>query len=227
MAEIDEFNKKGNAGIYSATSSYNARDFHIEQKVKAMVNTAFLGRVSGCASAGSGGGAATVSAVPLTAVTDAEGNALPMATLPAQRHTRLQAGKAAIVLDPVPGDIGVFVCPKADGSRIDADTTVPQVPGSFREYDPADSVMVGTVLTRAPTVFIELTQDGVINITAPTAVRVTAPRVEITAPQVTITGNVTVTGRLSAAGGITGQGVDMQTHVHTCHDGNTSGPHAG
>ena len=154
-----------------------------------------------------------MAATPLVAQTDAEGNALPMVALPSLPHYRVQAGIAAIILDPVAGDIGVASFCKADSSTVKPGTKEPQRPGSFRSFDQADGMLVASVSNKAPEVWIEIRQDKTIIVHAPEGVTIeTDKSVEIKAaggivldaPQTTITGNLTATGEKGDAIGMTG-----------------------
>lgn len=208
--------EKENQGLrdpYTMATSYNQLEFIVRRILSEMVNTSALVRIDGCTSKGPDGPAGTVAATPLVAQTDAEGNALPMASLPSLPHYRMQAGIAAIIMDPVPGDIGVASFCKADSSTVKPGTTEPQRPGSFRSFDQADGMLVASVSNKAPKVWIEIKQDKTIIIHAPEGVTVeTAKTVEIKAaegivldaPQTTITGNLTATGEKGDAIGMTG-----------------------
>lgn len=157
MAENQE--RQGIRDPYVGMSDYNALEYIIEQKIRQYVNTSFIARVDGCTSTGSSADAGYVSATPLVSQTDADGNALPMASIPKMPHSRLQGGIAAIVIDPIPGDIGIFSACKADSSTVKVGTEEPQRPGSFRSFDQADSCLVATVSNKAPKIWLELKQD--------------------------------------------------------------------
>lgn len=191
---------------YTDTSIFNQLDFIIERKIKDMVNTAALVRVDSCTSTGASGDAGTVSATPLVAQTDANGDAIPMVSIPRLPHYRMQAGIAAIVLDPVPNDIGVAVFCKADSSTVGVGETEPQRAGSFRAFDQSDGMLIASVNNKAPTVYIELKQDNTIVIQASGGITVTAP-------------SVTVVG-----GDVIADGISLVNHTHTCPDGVTSAP---
>lgn len=176
--------KQGIRDVFTNASPYNQLEFIIEQKIRQMVNTSALVRIDSCTSQGSSGPAGEVSATPLVAQTDADGNALPMVSIPRIPHGRLQGGIAAIVIDPVPGDIGVASFCKADSSTVTVGTKEPQRPGSYRSYDQADGMLVANVSNKAPEVWIELKQDRTILIHAPEGCRIeTDKRVEIFAPE--------------------------------------------
>ena len=144
---------------FTNASAYNQLEFIIERKIREMINTSALVRVDSCTSDGPNSPAGTVSATPLVSQVDAEGNALPMVALPRMPHQRLQAGIAAIILDPVPGDIGVASFCKSDSSTVQPGTKEPQRPGSWRVFDMADGMLVASVSNQAPEVWIELKQD--------------------------------------------------------------------
>ena len=103
MADNQE--KQGVRDIYASQSFYNQLRFIIEQTVREMVNTSAIVKIDGCTSTGSGGPAGAVSATPMVAQTDADGNALPMASIPSMPHARVQGGIAALIINPVPGDL--------------------------------------------------------------------------------------------------------------------------
>lgn len=219
---------------FTNASPYNQLDFIIERKIREMVNTSALVRIDACTSSGPTAPTGTVSATPLVAQTDAQGNALPMVSIPRLPHYRIQAGIAAIVLDPVPGDIGVASFCKADSSTIKDGTTEPQRPGSFRCFDQADGMLVASVSNKAPEVWIEIKQDKTIIIHAPEgctietdkALTVNAgEKVELNTPLVTIAGTLQQTASMGSgskfSGGITNtggtvqsNGITLESHVH-------------
>lgn len=204
---------KGLRDPYTMATPYNQLEFIVRRIVSEMVNTSALVRIDGCTSQGPDGPAGTVAATPLVAQTDAEGNALPMVSLPKLPHYRVQAGIAAVILDPVAGDIGVASFCKNDSSTVEPGTTEPQRPGSYRSFDQADGMLVASVSNKAPEVWIEIKQDKTIIIHAPEGVTVetdktveirAAEGIVLDAPQTTITGNLTATGEKGDAIGMTG-----------------------
>lgn len=228
---------------FTNASAYNQLEFIIERKIREMINTSALVRVDSCTSDGPNAPAGTVSATPLVSQVDAEGKALPMVALPRMPHQRLQAGIAAIILDPVPGDIGVASFCKADSSTIQPGAKEPQRPGSWRVFDMADGMLVASVSNQAPEVWIELKQDKTIIIHAPKGctietdetVTVNAQKLEVKAsqqvdlntPLVNVAGRIRQAGSmgsggpsefqggLSNTGGqVTSNGVTLETHTH-------------
>ena len=244
MSDINNYNKKGFSNPYTSTSQFNANDFQIKQAIR-KINTAFLARIDSCSSQGVAG-SGHVSATPLTTQIDGLGNAVPATVLPHLPFYRLQQGIGAVILDPVPGDIGVFVCCKSDISNIDKNTKSSQRPGSFREFDQSDSVMVGTIHTQAPQVYIHIKQDKTILIHAPQGLKIETDAdveivakgnltanvsgkaeliangsVSITSPQTTINGPLTVTGAIVGQGGLAvsgGSGASVSGSLTTTGD---------
>lgn len=244
MADINENNKKGFASSYSTTSQFNAVNFQIKQELR-KISTVFLARIDSCTSSGVGG-SGYVSATPLVTQIDGEGNSVPATEIPRMPYYRIQAGIGALILNPVPGDIGVFVSCKSDISTIEAGTNTPQRPGSFREFDQSDSILVAVIHTQPPEVYIHIEQDKTILIHAPQGlkietdsdveltaggnlkanvsgnVEVTAGgNVNITAPQTTINGPLTVTGPITGQGGLAisgGSGASVTGSLTTTGD---------
>ena len=157
---------KSTQSPYSGTSNKNALDFTINQKLKE-INTAFIARVDKCSSAGSAQGSKTVNATPLIAQNDGQGNILKMTSVPNLPHYRIQQGIGALIIDPVQGDIGVFISNKNDISTLNVNTKEPQRAGSIREFNQSDSVMIGSIHTQKPLVWVEIKQDKTVTIHAP------------------------------------------------------------
>lgn len=245
-ADIDEKNKRPLHGVYAGNSDYNAVNQQIEARIQRL-ETMFLGRVDSCQSSGVAG-SKTVGATPMSQMIDGNGNAYASPSYPSLPHYRIQQGTAAIIMDPRPGDIGVFVCSKRDISNV-SQGKQPGPPGSTRSFSPSDAVMVGSIHTQVPTYYIDFSDQDKILIHAPagvtiesdTAVTVKAPQVTIDAAETTIKGHVTVEGGLNVAGGsgaavdgsltttgdVTADGISLTSHTHsgvTPGGGNTGGP---
>ena len=218
--DINEKNKRPLHGVYAGNSDYNAINQQIEARLQ-RIETMFLGRVDSCQSSGVEG-SKTVSATPLTQMVDGNGNAYASPSYPSLPHYRIQQGTAAIIMNPRPGDIGVFVCSKRDISNV-SQGKQPGPPGSTRSFSPSDAVMIGSIHTQDPTYYIDFTDQNKILIHAPAGVtiesdaflRVKAPEVSveatnvtvkasnvtIDAPETTLTGHLTVQGGMTVSGG--------------------------
>lgn len=217
--------RQGMQSPFTGTTFLNQLLFIIDQRIHQTVNTSAIVSIDGADAKGHDSGSGNVSATPMVAQTDAQGNALPMASLPQLRPFRYGAGCAAFVCDPVGGDKAVAVFQKSDSSTVNEGTTKSQRPGSFRSFSQADGVTI-PVLTKTPTVWIELKQDNTCIIHAPEGVTIeTDKKVEIKAgqeiildtPQTTITGNLTATGEKGSNIAMTGT-VNLQGSMTSTGD---------
>lgn len=232
--------------FFTNTTEYNQLCYMVRQIIAELVNTSALVSVGGVEGGGTGNPAGYVSATPLVAQTDAKGNALPMAAIPKLRFHRYQAGKAAIVLDPVSGDQGVAVFFKQDSSGVQDGAKDAVVPGSFRAFDQSDGVVFSGVQNNAPTVWIELNQGEKITIHAPEGVKIetnkvvdieAGTKIKLTAPAIELNGAITsndasgggsgtmqVNGSVNVTQDVNASNISLNSHTHTCPDGQTSGP---
>ena len=197
MAEEDKNVVQGVAPYNVNSSQYNTLSFIIQQAIRQQVNTCIIGKVTAVSDG-------NVDFLPLVTGISGKGEAVAPTTLYKLPYMRYHAGKAAVVLDPVPGDIGLAVFAGKDCSNVKQGTTEPQQPASFRANSQANGFYIGVFLNQAPNVFVELTQNGAVNITAPAGV--------------TINGNVTVSGDVVASG------KSLANHVHTGDSGGTTSP---
>lgn len=178
-------------------SPYNSLQFIIDQAIRHKVHTAVIVKVVRRTGQ-------YVDVLPLVTQIDGFGNAIAPTTLFHLPYMRYHAGIAAVILDPVPGDIGLAVFAQTDCSNVKQGTTEPQQPASFRGNSMSNGFYIGGFLNQAPSIFIELTQGGAINVTAPAGVN--------------INGNVTVNGDVVASG------ISLDNHVHTGDSGGTTSP---
>lgn len=166
----------------------------------------------------------TVDVLPLVNQLDGNGNATPHGVVHGVPWFRLQAGRFAIICDPQVGDIGFVVVSDRDISSVKAENGAQSNPGSYRKYDVADGIYIGGFLgTEAPTTYILFKPDGHLKI-----VDVSGNVLETSAAGFAITGNLTVTGSITAGQGGPDQ-VGLQTHLHTSANSGspTSTPTAG
>ena len=208
---------KGMRDIYTGNSQANALSFLVKMML-AEVNTALPVRVISATADGHGEPAGRVSVKSLICQRDGYNNALPMAEMFELPYMRYQGGKVAVICDPMPGDIGLAVFAQRDSSNVQAGIAASVQAGSFRAFDMADGFYIGGFLNQPPEVWIELMQDGNIEINAPAKVKIVSPEVEITG-HLTIGNGVTNGGDVLSSNGIV-----LDTHTHTCPDGATSPP---
>ena len=147
---------KGTKRLTSANTAANAVAFMIEQGIRNTVNTAEVVSIDTADQTGTDGPAGYADATPLVCQTDAFNNTLPPASIPKMPFLRPQAGKAAIVMDPQPGDKAMLVALKRDSSGVGTDTNDPVQPGSFRTFDQADGYLINGFLGETPEIWLHL-----------------------------------------------------------------------
>ena len=185
---MSENTVKGQKPINAAGSEYNALQFMTKQAIRGQVHTAIPVRVQAV-------DGLFVDVLPLVSSVDGYGQAIEPTTLFHLPVFRYHAGVAAVIVDPVPGDIGLAVFAQADSSNVTEGTTEPQQPGSFRRFSQSDGFYIGGFHNAAPSVYIEIQQDGHIIINAPAGVTVTSPNADF-------------------SGDITVGGISFLSHVH-------------
>lgn len=200
---------KGLADEYTDSTPLNQLEFIVKNITRGM-STSIPVLITAVQS-GDTNAAGYVDALPLVAQIDAWGNSLPMAVIHHLPYFRLQAGRAAVVLDPVPGDIGLAVFAQSDCSNLKQGATQTVQPNSWRRFDQADGFYVGGFLNKSVDTFVRLAQDGSITIKAPGNVTIDAP-------------NVSMTGDLYVTGDMTSGGKSYLDHTHMGVHGETSAP---
>lgn len=172
MAGISEDQRQGTRGGYSNTSTTNQTNFLVSQQIRKDIQTSFVARIDSCQSTEEHAGSKTVAITPLISQTDTEGTALDMVSIPDLPHTRYQHGIAAVIIDPVPGDIVLANVNKNDISTINDQTKEPVNAGSFRQFSQSDAVVTDSIHTKPPEVYIVLRQDKTIKERGPEGIRV-------------------------------------------------------
>lgn len=197
MAEENANVVQGVANYNAGTSPFNSLSFIVQQAIRQQVNTCIICKVV----ARDG---AYVDVLPLVTGVSGKGEAVQPTTLYKLPYMRYHAGVAAVILDPVPGDIGLAVFASKDCSNVKVGTTEPQQPASFRGNSQANGFYIGGFLNQAPSVFVELTQGGAVNITAP--------------------GGVNINGSVTVSGDVVASGKSLVNHTHMGVHGETSPP---
>lgn len=138
----------------------------------------------------------TVDILPLLAQVDPTGALIETSVIYGAPVFRLQRGSSALVMDPVPGDIGLaLIC--------DGDTTIvranrePSVPGGRRLHSRSDAIYLGGVLNGQPTEYIQFLGSR-IKVVTPGQLTVEAPGGTIfDTPKAHFTGDVTADGDIT------------------------------
>jgi hypothetical protein len=197
MAEENNNVVQGVANYNAGTSPFNSLSFIVQQAIRQQVNTCIICKVLACSNG-------YVDVLPMVTGVSGKGEAIQPTTLYKLPYMRYHAGVAAVILDPVPGDIGLAVFASKDCSNVKAGTTEPQQPASFRGNSQANGFYIGGFLNQAPSVFVELTQGGAVNITAP--------------------GGVNINGSVTVSGDVVASGKSLVNHTHMGVHGETSPP---
>ena len=148
--ELSNEDRRGLQRAGAAASEYNATMFAVEEVLNSDMNTAWVGVVDSVQT-GSGESSGVANVTPLVAHTDADGQSLPMSSIPALPYTRVQYGIAALIIEPVPGDRVACVSCKDDISNVGPGVTRPQRPGSYRKFDQSDSISLFSMRMFTPT----------------------------------------------------------------------------
>ena len=142
---------------------------------------------------------------PLVHQQNAAGQVSPHGVLYQVPYFRLQGGSRAVVLDPEVGDIGLALVADRDISNAKTARGA-AAPGSFRQHNMADALYLGGFLNAAPQDYIWLHKGGITLHTSGT--------VQLTAQNIKIEGNTTISGTLSVSGDVTGKGISLAAHTH-------------
>lgn len=131
---------------------------------------------------------------------------------------RLQRGNSAIIMNPVPGDIGMIAICDRDTTLVRANLKESPA-GSSRRHSKSDAVYLGGFLNREPDQVIEFA-DGAINIRTSNPVNINCSSANITAPDgVTVTTPVMhVTGSITADGDITDNNSSQTASLKSLRD---------
>lgn len=129
-----------------------------------------------------------VDVMPLVTRTDPSGAIIdnsPIYNIPV---FRLQRGSSAIIMNPVPGDIGMIAICDRDNS-LARENRKQSVPATKRSHSKSDALYLGGFLNSEPSQYIEFA-DNKLNIVAPFGINVTTPEMY-------------VSGNIKAGGNIT------------------------
>jgi hypothetical protein len=104
----------------------------------------------------------TVDVLPLIGQVDGSGAIWPATTIFGLPYFRLQAGVAAILVDPAVGDVGLVVFCDKDISSVKASQGQPAGPASARRFDMADGFYFGGWMSAVtPTNYVQVNQAGI------------------------------------------------------------------
>jgi hypothetical protein len=220
-------------------AEFNAVEF-VVRNMLSRVSTMTLVKVVSSTNAGEEAPAGFVDILPLVNLIDGKGKAINHTTIYRCPVWRMQGGSSAVIIDPVPGDIGVAIFADRDISSVVKNKDVSN-PGSFRRFSMADAVYLGGLLNEVATQFVRMAADG-ISITSPTKIKLEAPLIEFNAAtSVTVNspvfrvngatqlngpisqvpgsqsggGAMTLDGPLNVTNDVTAAGKSVSTHRHS------------
>lgn len=191
----------GFANAEDASDEVDSLRFMMRQMLNSMA-TATLVKVAAVDVA-----AGTVDVQPMVRQIDGAGNAINHGTIHDMPYFVQRAGTAAVVIKPLPGDIGVAVFCHSDISSV-KETRMPANPSTWRRFDWGDGLYIGGFIGDEPTTLIEVDDLNGVTITVPTD------------KHITLNGNVQVNGDMMATGTITGEtdvvaaGISGKGHKH-------------
>lgn len=133
-----------------------------------------------------GGGVGPVGTVDvqfLVNQVDRSGVATPHGVAKGLPYLRYQGGSNAVICDPAVGDIGTVVFASRDISSVKKNKKQSN-PGSFRKFSMSDGMYLPGILNGTPQTYLQL-GTGQANLVAPV-------QIKLDAPEVVVTGNLTV-----------------------------------
>lgn len=169
----------------SGNDDTNGLSFLIKQFMSKVWTSAVV-RVEAVTNDGGVEPVGSVDVTPLVHQINGIGAATPHAVIHGMPYFRIQGGANAMIMDPKVGDIGVAVFASRDISAVKA-SKGPNVPGSFRRFDPADGLYIGGFLNGVPTQYVRFTDD-LIEVISPTRVKISAPHVDLISDDVNLGG---------------------------------------
>lgn len=164
------------------------------------------------AGSGSPPGPCTVDVQPLVSQIDGGGNVVEQGTVYGIPVARMQGGPWTVVCDPAVGQFGFVVCSDRDMAKVIAAPGVAP-PGSYRKFSISDGVFVGSILNEVGENYLWLKSDGTFKIAAAGGLVL-----ESSSGKLTITGDLDVTGEVTAKSGSPATKVTLSQHQHSANN---------
>lgn len=216
MTGSSQYSYPGVGDSGDGSHSFNANTFFV-QRLLNQRHTATVAQVvntTNIVSPGSAEPIKTIDVLPLVNQLDGNGNPIPHEIVYGVPYLRSQGGQNAVIVDPSPGDIGIFLIAETDISSVKA-TGKQSNPGSGRRGNFSDGMYIGSIHAAAPQRYISFVDGEGVKIVVKSG------------ETVAITGIVTATGNITAGFGGS-DSVTLQGHIHPDpQGGNTGIPVAG
>jgi hypothetical protein len=195
-------------GPIDTASDYAATLFLIIKMLKKLAGPTLV-QVTACTNSGALALTGTVAVQPLVNQVDGEGNPTPHGVVHKMLYVRMQGGANAVIMDPAPGDVGLACFCSRDISTVKGagpGPMNPQTPALDHLFDWADGVYLFGVLNALPAQYFQFNTQGI------TAVSPT--QINLQAPTVAVSGNLTISGMTTGTGDGVFAGIDVQQHIH-------------
>lgn len=213
-------------GFFNPTDVYgynNQLNFIIRQAIY-QIQTATPVKIISVTNNGGVESTGYVEVTPLVKQIDANFNSYSHGIIYNVPYVRIQGGVNAIIMDPVPGDIGICVFSDKDISTV-KNTKKESPPASLRRFDWADAIYIGCILGQTPQNYIQFDNNNIIINTSGNVIINNALSVTVNT-DVTINGNLTVSGTINA-NEVTAGSISLSSHTHSgvqTGGGNTGPP---
>lgn len=197
---------QGQADETSGAEEFNGLNFLVNQLISGKW-TITLCSVNGVSGGGPTSPPGTVSVQPLVNQVDGQGNATAHGVINGVPVFRMQSGTAAIIMDPVAGDVGLLACASRDISTV-ISTQKTANPGSARTFSPSDGLYLGGFLNKAPTQFLQLSSDGIVfQFSSSISITINGDGIVLKAGSAML--------KVANNGQVTINGIVWDTHLHT------------
>ena len=168
---------KGIATYEDLTTEYNALNFIITSIIKSTVNTCYAVTVTEVDADNQ-----KVTVKPLITQIDADNNKIELPEIFEIPYFRYSAGRTAVKLDPVAGDIGIMIAFKSDSNNIKIGDNNQILPATFLNYPMYSGIYIGGMLNNEPENYIEIKDDS-ITINANKSVVINCQNAEVNADE--------------------------------------------
>jgi len=143
----------------------------------------------------------TVDVSPLVTQLSADKQTLDHSIIYGVTYINAQASKAAVIITPVIGDMGLCVYAQNDVTGVKSSKKIAP-PTSLRTFDYADGCFIGCISSIAPipTTFIEVKDDEILLTIGSSTIKMTSDEITINASSLKINANTEFTGTLTSNG---------------------------
>lgn len=203
-------------------SSYNNQDNSIYSFIKNIIsslNSCFPVKI---VQVNSG----TIDVVPLFGLVDTKKQPIEPPRINNIKYIKGQSSSYGVNVSPKVGDEGIVIFCSRDISRLDA-----TMPSSPRTFDLADAIYIGLIQSSSELSCYMDVQEKNIKIEAPESISIKSNTLSIKANEITMNflnltmvGNVNISGKVDITGSLVVNGVDFSKHTHSTPSGESGVP---